>query len=526
MPPKKNKAYNQGANVAASLLREMHFLGKIKKNKKTLQLVEIQARSALSFQIINKNVAPRDKAVAVLGLTLPYLHFCIADGSIESIHKFDVDHAVAFEAIHQKQEYLLNHLNANQQFAEGFLGYDEEFNGNKISDYFGRDKATNLIKGTRLFFKLCYNDIDNLLLLCHSCNKRKSCKETLAWFEKCEPYLGKSFIKSVKEDGGLHEGIIVKKICKVTNRKTVNIGGIDCLLHEGSGHGLGTYVSTWFTKKHKNYANRMVISYSKIWGRYQDLNKPILIAENAGNHQLAQKTCAVNVKLSELLSAMIETIKSKFSRYFETQLTVSQASSSASDDSATLRERVTGFNNTLLKEWKFMHEMKKIIALIAKYDASLLTKENKEAFYRIMRKANISSSDMYTQDMFFKSLAQLIEQKYSITTVKKPSNDDLLQDIEKLSSEFSFAKLKERLDASEAKAKNETERANAEKERANAEKERADAETERADAETERANAEALAKAKAIERSKQLEHELEMLKNKPAKRARKKSPKP
>src|SRR3989344_2737622 len=95
-----------------------------------------------------------------------------------------------------------------------------------IDDYFKRDPADKKVKGTAYFFKVCYNDIGNLLLLCHACNIQKSDHDPLDWFKEQTLYFGEPFVKAVEQAGGLHEGVILARIYRpADSRITLTIEG-------------------------------------------------------------------------------------------------------------------------------------------------------------------------------------------------------------------------------------------------------------------------------------------------------------
>ena len=106
-------------------------------------LLSIPARNELRFQIVDQAPAAKtDQSLRELGENVAGLHaFCMADGTLEKMSAFDVDHVIPFKDIHDKQEALLNYLNdpSNRFFADAFLRID------RIAKYFGRDAQSGEI---------------------------------------------------------------------------------------------------------------------------------------------------------------------------------------------------------------------------------------------------------------------------------------------------------------------------------------------------------------------------------------------
>ncbi len=422
--PKKLTQKEQGAAVAASLMQEMRFLGKLKEHKNSSDLIDIPERDSLSFQVVNGNIAAKsDTALNILGVASGGLHFCVADGRVSDKAEFDADHVVAFAHIHSKQENLLAHLNSNSEFRDGFLGFTGIINSKKIDDYFGVDPKNNTVKGRRLFYKLCYNDIDNLLLLCHFCNNHKSCEEALSWFERCEPYLGKNFTESVKKDGGLHEGIIIMKVCKINDKQSVRIGSIDCVLYEGDGHGLGTYINKWFAENHKGFAEYMLGGYASIWLEFKKMSERLLLPKD-------ESAAKIMINVKKVLANVLRGIKRRYPQHFDStcapQLVSSSQNSSRVDTKSEEKARSDGLMQVIISEWRYWHMIKKLLDTIAKYDISLINGESKAKFFSIMSECKINTLEESMQNRFFDEISQIVEEKYKAADGKKPTCDDLL----------------------------------------------------------------------------------------------------
>ncbi|MCD6056048.1 MAG: hypothetical protein K0R12_1010 [Gammaproteobacteria bacterium] len=121
-----------------------------------------------------------------------------------------IEHAYPFAKIRENQERLLNYLNnpANNEVRDAFLAVEA------ISDFFGRDEEGQ-VRGTLYFYKLCYNAIQNLFLMCQSCNANKSAKDPIAWFGGSTDYFGQPFLDHLEELGNWHEGVLFIRVYQI-----------------------------------------------------------------------------------------------------------------------------------------------------------------------------------------------------------------------------------------------------------------------------------------------------------------------
>src|SRR3989339_298612 len=173
--------------------------------------------------------------------------FCMVSGEFVLTSGVDVDHAIAYSQIRRRQLAFLALLNEQAEFAETFLTQPD------MDNYFGRNES-GVIQGRGYFYKACYNDLDNLWLLCHACNVEKSDQEALTWFAKQEPYFGEAFVKCVEEAGGLHAGLLIDRVYYDTGTDTkFLIGEKEVTLHEGESQGLGQFVRNWFFEHFKEH---------------------------------------------------------------------------------------------------------------------------------------------------------------------------------------------------------------------------------------------------------------------------------
>jgi signal transduction histidine kinase len=106
--------------------------------------------------------------------------------------------------------------------------------------------------GTPLFYLLCYNDQNNIWLLCHGCNITKGSEDTLNWF-KGHPRFATSFLDAVTVKGGLHPGLLVDKIYKESGSDYVlQVDGESIRIpHESNSiQGIGEFVMSWYKQNH------------------------------------------------------------------------------------------------------------------------------------------------------------------------------------------------------------------------------------------------------------------------------------
>ena len=71
-------------------------------------------------------------------------------------------------------------------------------------------KVEGKYQGTLFFYELYFNDIDNLWLICQSCNLQKSDEDTVKWLQEQWLY-GKEFIEYLSRET-IADGPILKKV--------------------------------------------------------------------------------------------------------------------------------------------------------------------------------------------------------------------------------------------------------------------------------------------------------------------------
>jgi len=427
-----------GQRTAVSLIKEMRFLGKLKNDSNLNDLLDIPSRDELGFQVVKgMDAAKSESSKGNFGAELAGLRFCVADGEVERVNIMDIDHTVPFKYIYTKQEALLDYLNDpnNTDFTEGFLKATATIDSKtiNISDYFGRNPLNNAVQGTRRFFRLCYNDIDNLLLICHACNIQKGASDSLEWFRKQEPFLGERFVKAVNEAGGLYDGIVVKKICKATSDPgyIVKIGEFDCRLHDGEGKGLGEFVNDWFENENPGYSKGVVSAYSNIWLQLKEIWELQLKAKAADDKAGKEAKLAAN-KLTDMLDAQIKAVERHYgflTKRREEDQSGSQDSSKKSHSTADAledrKERIKLIDEDTKKLLKYIHAVKKIHSWIGSRDPALAATLNRDQLYEFLETLNIRGHDLRAQKNIFEKIYSQLTEQYATQLQKNPTIDEI-----------------------------------------------------------------------------------------------------
>jgi len=404
-----------GARVGESLMREMRFLGNLKEDDNLDELLDIPQRDKLRFQVIGgMDAAKSAGARGSFSADLAGLHFCVTSGDVAKAQMFDIDHTVPFKYIHDKQEALLEYLNKdeNKDFSQGFLSASTILDGVAISigQYFGRD-ATG-IKGTRRFFRLCYNDIDNLLLLCHACNVAKGAQESLGWFRAQEPFLGIPFAKAVTDAGGLHDGIIVKKILRPSTGTEIRIGKYVCWIHNGDAKGLGAFVDEWFEITNRGYPDSVVSAYKHVWLKLKDIFQ--LQLGDKGSRKEKETARGASSKLTAALCAMIEQVELRYGLgvIFGTGGR-SSSETSSSDDSTNRAARIIELMREIKQVFDYIHTVKQLQSAIAAKNPLFLDKDHKTKFkkelYELLESLGIPTQSDAVKENIFKAIFKKID---------------------------------------------------------------------------------------------------------------------
>ena len=394
-----------GKKTALSLIKEMRFLGKLKQDQNLDDLLDkVPNRDELEFQVISKlDAAKSYKAKGNFGVELAGLRFCVGDGSVERLKMMDIDHTVPFAYLRKKQIALLNYLNdpLKVDFRISFLSVGD------INDYFKEEAG--IVKGTRRFFRLCYNDIDNLLLICHACNIDKGANDSLEWFRKQEPFLGERFVKAVNEAGGLHDGIIVKKVCKVASDLSdiVKIGEFECRLHDGEGNGLGEFVNDWFERENPEYSKGIVGAYNDIWLQLKEIWE-LQLKDAVTDDKKGKDAQTTANKLTSMLDAQIKTVEKHYKlltkrrkEFQSSSQDSSEKSHSTTDSPEDRKVRIQLIDEDTKRLLKYIHAVKKIHSLIGNKDPNLAIFLKRDQFYEFLDTLNIRGHEQIVQKNIF-----------------------------------------------------------------------------------------------------------------------------
>jgi hypothetical protein len=170
--------------------------------------------------------------------------FCMVGAQFNTISGMDIDHVTPYEMIQARQTHLLETLNAlpDSIFVNSFLNSDVSIHGNRISDFIQKDVKDGRIKGTKYFYNACYNSIDNLWLLSHAINIKKSNLPALEWLRQQDAF-GEKFMHYVKNQGQLHSGIIFDRVGVVEKKFFLGIDGQPVC---AGGTTLGKFARDWF----------------------------------------------------------------------------------------------------------------------------------------------------------------------------------------------------------------------------------------------------------------------------------------
>jgi hypothetical protein len=172
--------------------------------------------------------------------------FCFVHREFVGIKDSEIDHAYPYHAIRDNQINLLNYLTENLKFTRELLADP------RMTDFFrlGQDGK---VRGTAYFYKLCYNNADNLWLLCHSCNNDKSDRPLEAWLDRVDPLLGKSFRADIELKGGTHCGILFDHLFEKAAAEdilSITMGARKVELFSGKVFGLGHFLQNKFFEQH------------------------------------------------------------------------------------------------------------------------------------------------------------------------------------------------------------------------------------------------------------------------------------
>ena len=223
----------------------------VAKNKLSEKLFDSPpARSDLIFQIKNHDASAKTSIAPKQSDDVNEKDYdeiyCMIHNDFMPKSASDVEHADPLTDIIKRQTELLIFLNEQTpEYKKSFLEISD------IKSYMREDPSDKKIKGSGLFYKICYNDANNLWLLCHSCNLNKSTKNFEDWFKDQENF-GQPFLDHLQKNGGIQQGVILKRVySRDSNTKVFSAkNSQEIVIHAGPKKGLGHFAREWFHNKH------------------------------------------------------------------------------------------------------------------------------------------------------------------------------------------------------------------------------------------------------------------------------------
>jgi hypothetical protein len=398
----------------------------------------------------------------------------------------------------QKQSSLLKYLRDNEEFTTAFLQEDGMSDFFKMSNESTKEKEDRekkqlpppsnpqTVMGTRLFYLLCYNDQNNIWLLCHGCNITKGSKDTLSWFKEHSRF-GSPFLSAVTEAGGLHSGLLIDKIYKESGDDYVmqiDSESIRIPCESNITKGIGEFVVSWYQQHHQGD----YITNKALYEGIDDLTKVELdvireLRNNCQDKEANKRQKYLSKVLHESTDVYRETLKQQPKASASPESEENSPSSSTSD---ILQAEYEARAVQQAKErWHNRYCEKDIRRLI------------KKAYPNPSDAANVSSSSTAKSRNIF--LNELLSEAGDIGILESKQVDILLDTVKKLLGQklpipSRDAFKKEFLELSKSPtvkaiedAKQEAEKQKQEKEaetlRADTEKQQKEAETMRADTE-------------------------------------------
>jgi hypothetical protein len=208
---------------------------------------------------------------------------CFTSGDYVPVKSLEADHAQPKEDIFKRQLAVIARLNEDKSFAQRLL--QQPYAGS----FFIEDppKSGNY-KGSKFFYEIYYNDINNIWLLCHYCNNSKNNEEFYSWLEKQWLY-GKSFLDYIRNEG-THNNTVLQKV------------GDD-------KKGLGEIAIKWFATSQSNYLKNLKALQEKIINPIQHQNQQGARAiaqgkRNKGNKYLSNANTQI-----QMVSGVTESLK-------------------------------------------------------------------------------------------------------------------------------------------------------------------------------------------------------------------------
>lgn len=209
---------------------------------------------------------------------------CFISGDYVPVKSLEADHAHAKEDIFKRQLAVINRMNEDKDFAERILKQPQAKN------FFLEDPASSgKYKGSKFFFAMYYNDIQNIWLICHSCNNSKNAKDFHDWIKNQWLY-GKSFLDYLESEG-VHNNTILQKIGD-----------------RNSKHGLAETAIKWFVTNQKKYLDNLKALQESIINPIQSHNQAGARAIAEGKQKKASKYFAKARAQLKLASNVTESL--------------------------------------------------------------------------------------------------------------------------------------------------------------------------------------------------------------------------
>jgi hypothetical protein len=239
--------------LATALMAELspgdHHISPSNKAKLAEKIYDrVPSRQELNFFIEQGEPAAKRHMEVELSSQDEQELFCMSHCEFVPKSGVDIEHAFSHSGIRANQTAFIKLLNDHPDFATQFLTQAE------MGTLFKRGDS-HRIKATGYFYKLCYNALGNLWLLCHACNIKKSDSASLDWFS-AQPMFGRAFVDAVHEQGDLQNGIIIDRIYQLTDEDLLldtqdEEGNVRCLfIRPTNAPALGEFVRDWFSKTH------------------------------------------------------------------------------------------------------------------------------------------------------------------------------------------------------------------------------------------------------------------------------------
>lgn len=335
----------QARLLAQTLIQEI-TLNPPASTKKDFELLpEVPLRKDLDFRQTGGVDVPKATLGQNISANEGSEFFCSGHGEFALGSGTDIDHVFSYSKIRERQVELLKFLNSDLDFANIFIkepGIDNFF-----------DITAGTVQATRYFFKQCYNAIDNLMLLCHACNVKKSGADPLPSFEE-KIFFGPEFIEDMQDrpDVGPKEGIIFPRVYATASKEcSIKLGGIVFSFYAGDdGVGLGEFARNWFFETSE--------SVLKIHREFKEVNFAAL-KKDLGTVR-SMMLSGPTEESKKILERLCSSIPILFSVYQVFTKISASTSTSDSEDSSGKRGQQEDAERAMIAVVRLAHVIKKI----------------------------------------------------------------------------------------------------------------------------------------------------------------------